>query len=102
MRKSTTIGRHAANGQIIFRARRRKGLTQTQLGDAVGVTYRQIIRLENGEHQPSGPVREKLAQVLGIDRTSLGSGDDDEEADMPADLLMAVRQLARVLAGTGA
>lgn len=95
MRKALIVGKHAANGRRIFDARRRKGFTQTELGIAAGITYRQIIRLENGENLPSGGVRDRLAEALGLPRESIATGDEDEDSELPADLSQALQTLAR-------
>lgn len=80
MRRATTVGKHADNGERIYQARQDKGLTQMQVCDLVPLSHRQYVRLENGEHLPSGPMRDKLAAVLGVDRLTIKSGDDPEEA----------------------
>lgn len=85
MRKATTVGKHAANGRVIYVARKRKGLTQTELGDLAGIRYRQIIRLENGENLPTGRVRDKIAAALDLDPAKILSGDDDPEVALPGD-----------------
>lgn len=85
MRKATTIGPHAENGRRIYDARRAKKLTQTVLGDHAGITYRQIIRLENGENLPSGEVRDAIAEALAIDPATLRSGDDGQEDALAGD-----------------
>lgn len=96
MRRATTVGRHAENGLRIFRARKRKGLSQVALGNAAGISHRQIVRLENGEHLPSAEHRDLLAEALGLDRTQISSGDDDEEEDsLVALLYKAVRVIER-------
>ena len=96
MRRATIVGKHAENGMRIFRARRRKGLSQVALGHAAGISHRQIVRLENGEHLPSGEHADRLAEALGIDRKEIGSSDDeDEELDLPPDLALALQTFAR-------
>ena len=39
-------------GKFISENRKRKGLTQEQLGELLGVTNKTISRWENGENQP--------------------------------------------------
>lgn len=73
------VGPHAENGRRIREARKQRKLSQTLLGDAAGVTYRQIIRYENGEHLPSGDVRDRLADALGLDPALIESADDSQE-----------------------
>lgn len=101
VRRATTIGRHSENGLRIFRARRRKGLSQVALGEAAGISHRQIVRLENGEHLPSGEHRDRIAEALGVDRQEIQSSDDDEESDpLPPDLVEALQIIARYTAIT--
>lgn len=95
MRRSTIVGRFAENGTRIFRARRLKGYTQMQVCDLAGVSHRQYVRLENGEHLPGAALRDRLADVLGVTREEIKSGDDDEEAQLPTDLAIALQVLAR-------
>lgn len=52
-------------------ARGRARLNQTELGEKVGVTYRQISRYETGEQAPKLPMIARLADALGIDPNSL-------------------------------
>lgn len=54
------------------------------------------MRWEGGT-RPGPHYIQRIAEVTGEPESTFS--DDDEEADMSADLLMAVRQLARVLAG---
>lgn len=79
MRRSQTVGKHADNGKRIYEARSEKGLTQMQVCELVPLSHRQYVRLENGEHLPSGPMRDRLAAVLGVDRLTIKSGDDNPE-----------------------
>lgn len=47
--------------------RKSRNLTQSQLGDAVGVKRESIARYESGARQPSPAVAERIAQALGMD-----------------------------------
>jgi transcriptional regulator with XRE-family HTH domain len=46
-------------------------VNKSELARAVGVSRRHIIRIENGEHRPQPELRDKIAQVLGVDPTAL-------------------------------
>lgn len=52
----------------IRRARLAKGLTQAQLGAAVGITQGDVSHLERGTHLPSG-LRKALAIAKALDTT---------------------------------
>lgn len=96
MRRATTTGRHADNGRVIFKARRRKGLTQMQVCAIAGVSHRQYVRLENGEHLPGGGLRDRLADAFGVKPNEIKSSDDDEEdSPLPPDLVSALQTFAR-------
>lgn len=55
-----------ATNDVIAHHRSRKGLSQQQLGELVGVTERQIYRYEKGEQAPTLPIAVKLADALDI------------------------------------
>lgn len=54
-------------GSLIKEAREKAGLTQEQLGNAIGVTGVTIMRYEKGQRNPSSKVIGKIASVLGTD-----------------------------------
>ena len=54
-----------STGQRLAELRRQAGLTQRQLGDAVGVTDQTISNFERGETQPDVGVALAIAQRLG-------------------------------------
>ena len=56
----------------------RKGYTQTQIAEAVGITQQMYSFIELGERRPSVEVAKKIAAVLGFDWTRFY--DDDEQA----------------------
>lgn len=70
------------NGARIRRARKRTGLSQERLAAEIGTTRRHMIRLENGQHLPSGQLRDRIAQATGQPAETFQSADDDEEADL--------------------
>ena len=46
-------------------ARKTAGLTQTELAEKIGCTQKDVSRWENGKHNPSLEIAEKLARALG-------------------------------------
>ena len=46
--------------------RKGKGLTQADLGDAVGISRRMVAYYEQQDAQPPGPLLAKMARVLGV------------------------------------
>jgi len=46
-------------------------ISQERLALAVGITRRHMIRIENGEHRPSPELRDRIAEVLGADPSTL-------------------------------
>ena len=57
--------------------RKQQGLSQSQLGDLVGVHYNHIGRYERGTSLPSADVLSKLADVLDVSSDYLFEGDRD-------------------------
>ncbi len=79
-------------GQNIRIFRKAKGLSQTALGDGLGVTFQQIQKYENGVNRVGSGRLAKIAQVLDVpvsrffhNRTTKADGDDG--ADAVTDLL---------------
>jgi transcriptional regulator with XRE-family HTH domain len=65
-RRATRSGPHAANGLVIWRARRRGGATQEVLARESGISRIQIIKLENGMHLPRPDTRDRMEAFLGL------------------------------------
>ncbi|THB69714.1 MAG: XRE family transcriptional regulator [Gammaproteobacteria bacterium] len=57
--------------------RKQQGLSQSQLGDLVGVHYNHIGRYERGTSLPSADVLSKLADVLDVSSDYLYEGERD-------------------------
>ena len=53
-------------GQQLQIARKKSGLTQKQLGDAIGLSKSTITSWETGARQPDIPMIKKLTQVLSV------------------------------------
>lgn len=68
-------------GKRLKKARQDKGLSQSQLGDTVGVHYTQIGRYESKGVQPAGDVLSKIAAALSVSSDFLISGTTHEMAD---------------------
>jgi transcriptional regulator with XRE-family HTH domain len=95
----STVTKHHENGQRIERARklvpspnggRQHWISQEDFAPLVGTTRRHVIRLENGEHRPSGELRDRIVEVTGT--TEQIESSDDEEEDM---LLEIINSLIR-------
>ncbi len=65
--------------------RRNAGLTQRQVADAVGVTYRTYQNYEAGASKPSGGVVLRLAAALGVSTDTLLGTRDLSPADQAED-----------------
>lgn len=58
-------------GTLIKEARTKKGLTQAQLGSAVGMSAQEISRAERGEYEPSEVQLKAIAKATGVTQKSL-------------------------------
>ncbi len=77
----------AKTGLLIREARKNKNLTQSELGDMLGVTNKAISRWENGDSFPDIGVLEELSNVLDLKIQDLVVGEiieDDQEHDKRA------------------
>lgn len=63
------------------RIRRERLLTQTELGDALGVGQTTISLWEAGGRKPRASLLRALESYLGLERTVLFALEDDEAAD---------------------
>lgn len=82
---ATEIDRHV--GQRLRRQRRLLGLTQSQLGDAVGIRFQQVQKYECGANRVTASRLYELAKALGVSVEyffdGLGSTHDgSQSADM--------------------
>lgn len=64
-RQPTDIDRHI--GANLKRIRRQRRLTQVELGEAVGLSFKQIRKYESGENRISAGVLYLAAETLGVD-----------------------------------
>lgn len=66
-------------GRFIAFNRKQKGLTQSQLGESLGVTNKTVSRWENGNYMPDLSLLEPLSRELGITVNELLAGEKLEE-----------------------
>lgn len=62
-------------GKFIQKCRKDKGLTQEQLGERLGVTYKAVSKWENARSLPDPSLYEDLCKTLDISLTELFNGD---------------------------
>ena len=62
-------------GKLIAKLRKTKGLTQSQLGDMVGVGFRAVSKWERGITSPDISIINDLSKILGISTDELLKGE---------------------------
>ena len=62
-------------GKFIAALRKEKGLTQEQLGEALGVTNKTVSRWENGNYMPNVEMLSLLSKEFGVSINELISGE---------------------------
>lgn len=55
----------------IKKMRQKRGLSQGQLADLIGVAQQHVSRWENGKHRPSIDTVQKLAEILNCNISDL-------------------------------
>lgn len=69
-------------GQRIMTLRRAKGLSQTQLGHAIGVTFQQVQKYENGKNRINGGRLHEVARKLDVSISTLfGDAESTDHGD---------------------
>lgn len=94
----TTAQHDLPVGKRIRWARKQRGLSQERLAGAIGTTRQVVIRWEAGKHLPNASSRARLGEVLGHEAgffSENGSDDEDEDSELTAQLLFALRGLIR-------
>lgn len=66
-------------GSAIKRLRTERGVTQEQLGDALGISYQAVSKWENGSTLPDIALLPELAVYFGVDIDTLFSIDDSDK-----------------------
>ncbi|WP_371801408.1 helix-turn-helix transcriptional regulator [Streptomyces sp. NBC_01732] len=79
-------------GRVVKSCREQKGLTQAELGTAIGYSEEQVSSVERGRRAPSEVFLEKADRVLGAGGLIAGLKKDAEEARFPK----KVRDLAKL------
>lgn len=72
MNHKPTVKRRKRLGEFLYEARLRRGLTQGEVGKAVGVGAVAVHRYENGINEPPALRLLGMAQVLGFNFKRLG------------------------------
>ena len=62
-------------GKLIAKLRKSKGLTQSELGEMVGVGFRAVSKWENGITSPDISIINDLSKILGISADELLQGE---------------------------
>lgn len=71
-------------GAFIAANRKKKGLTQAQLGEKLGVSNKTVSRWENGNYMPDLSLLEPLSKALGISLNELLAGEEIEKENAAA------------------
>lgn len=66
-------------GNRLYQLRKRSGLSQTQLGEKVGVSNKAVSKWENGQAKPGLDIVHKLADVLSVSVDELLNVSTDEK-----------------------
>lgn len=53
-------------GEKLYTLRKRRGLSQTQLGDMLGVDYSYVGKMERGARQPNVTMVLEIAEIFGV------------------------------------
>ena len=90
-------------GELIAQCRKDLGLTQQQLADTVGVTYKAISRWETGRGFPDAAYLQPLSRALGISITEIVNGElthPETAARQADDALLAALTYSKQMSGT--
>lgn len=71
-------------GLRITALRKARGITQTAMGQAIGVTFQQVQKYEKGANRVGAGRLQEIAQLLGVPPSALF----EEGADSPTSLLL--------------
>lgn len=64
IKRSNDIDKHV--GGRVRRRRRALGMSQTRLGDTLGISFQQVQKYENGANRISARRLDEIARVLGV------------------------------------
>ena len=82
-------------GEKIAKARKDKGLTQAELGNATHVTFQAVSKWERGESVPDFGTICDLAKVLGVPITYFSEDENAAEAEVKAQVAPALDETPR-------
>ena len=68
-------------GKLIAKLRKSKGLTQSELGDMVGVGFRAVSKWETGQTSPDISIINDLSKILGISADELLTGEVNKKEE---------------------
>jgi transcriptional regulator with XRE-family HTH domain len=81
VKSAMPIAKHVEIGGRIREIRLLRKLRQVDLASSAGISWRHLIRMEQGEGgEPKSETLDRIADALGVSRTDLTGSDDDEEA----------------------
>ena len=69
-------------GMFIAKCRKEKGLTQSVLGDKLGVSAKAVSKWENGKSMPDISIMKDLCEILGITLNELFAGEKIKDKDI--------------------
>jgi len=79
-------------GELIYKKRKEKGLTQSQLGEMLGVSNKAVSKWENGESYPEFSAIQPLCEILSISADELVKGQENFEQQTFDDNVKQVQQ----------
>ena len=77
-------------GKFIKRKRKEIGLTQTELGDKLGVSDKAISKWETGNSLPDIGILKSLSDILGISTSELLNGREDNNKDVKGNKIVII------------
>src|SRR3990167_3145406 len=88
--------RYPESGGAYRRARRAARvngapISQERLAGAVGIGRRHVIRIENGENRPLPGLRDRIADTLGVDPSTLPAAGEDPFVRSAAETITPLR-----------
>jgi transcriptional regulator with XRE-family HTH domain len=79
-------------GERIAAFRKMRGISQSALGEAVGVTFQQVQKYEKGTNRASAGRLQQIAGVLGVPLTSFFDDVAGEDGPVPSEILSELKQ----------
>lgn len=77
-------------GKFIKKKRKEIGLTQTELGDKLGVSDKAISKWETGNSLPDIGILKSLSDILGISTSELLNGREDNNKDVKGNKIVII------------